>query len=55
MQSIALQVEELMVFRETIAVDYDNHMKLTNTLFGQNAEFQYCHDLGCDHRLGMDW
>jgi hypothetical protein len=32
--------------RETIAVDYENHMKHTNTLCGQNAEFQYCHDLG---------
>jgi hypothetical protein len=28
-----------MLFRETIIVYYDNHMKHINTLCGQNAEF----------------
>jgi hypothetical protein len=41
MQCMALQVERLMVYRETIAVDYENHMKHINTLCGQTAEFQY--------------
>jgi hypothetical protein len=30
-----------MLFRETIAVYCENHMKHINTLRGQNAEFWY--------------
>jgi hypothetical protein len=30
-----------MLIRETIAVYCENHMKHTNTLRGQNAEFKY--------------
>jgi hypothetical protein len=31
----------LMLFRETVAVYCENHMKHTNILHGQRAEFQY--------------
>jgi hypothetical protein len=31
----------LLLFRETIAVYYENHMGHTNTLRKQDAEFQY--------------
>jgi hypothetical protein len=30
-----------MLFRETVAVYCENHTEHTNTLYGQNAEFQY--------------
>jgi hypothetical protein len=30
-----------MLFADTIAVYCENHMERTNTLCGQNAEFQY--------------
>jgi hypothetical protein len=30
-----------MLFSEITAFYYQNHMKHTNTLFGQNAEFEY--------------
>jgi hypothetical protein len=30
-----------MLFRETVAVYYENHREHTNTLCGQNAEFYY--------------
>jgi hypothetical protein len=30
-----------MLFRETVAVYYENHTEHTNTLFGQNAEFVF--------------
>jgi hypothetical protein len=30
-----------MLFRETVAVYYENHTELINTLCGQNAEFWY--------------
>jgi hypothetical protein len=30
-----------MLYRETVAVYCENHMKHTNTLRGQNAEFWY--------------
>jgi hypothetical protein len=32
---------ELMLFRETVAVYCENHIKHTDTLCGQNAEFWY--------------
>jgi hypothetical protein len=31
----------LMLFRETVAVYYENHTEHTNTLCGQNVEFWY--------------
>jgi hypothetical protein len=30
-----------MLFRETVAVYYENHTEHTNTLCGWNAEFKY--------------
>jgi hypothetical protein len=30
-----------MLFRETVAVYYENHMEHTNTLCGQKPEFYY--------------
>jgi hypothetical protein len=30
-----------MLYRETVAVYYEDHTKYTNTLCGQNAEFYY--------------
>jgi hypothetical protein len=35
-----------MLFRETVAVYFENHMKHNNTLCGQNVEFQYVKSCG---------
>jgi predicted component of type VI protein secretion system len=35
----ATKPNRLMLFRETVAVSYENHTEHTNTLCGQNKEF----------------
>jgi hypothetical protein len=35
-----------MLFGETVAVYYENHMEHINTLCGQNARFQYVNAAG---------
>jgi hypothetical protein len=37
----ATKPNQLMLFRETVAVYCENHTEHTDTLFGQNAEFWY--------------
>jgi hypothetical protein len=42
-----------MLFREIMAVYYENHTKHKNILCGQNAEMEYYLMLS-DHRRGLD-
>jgi hypothetical protein len=42
-----------MLFRETTAVYSKNHTKNTNTLCGQNAEFQYVKVCGAYTTTGL--
>jgi hypothetical protein len=42
----ATKTNQLMLFRETIAVYCENHTKHTNTLCRQNAEFWYVKSSG---------
>jgi hypothetical protein len=42
-----------MLFRERIAVDCKNHMKDTNTVCGQNAEFWYVKAGGTCRTTGL--
>jgi hypothetical protein len=37
----ARKINQLMLFRETIAIYCENHTEHINTLGGQNAEFWY--------------
>jgi hypothetical protein len=42
----ATEPNRLMLFRETVAVYCENHSEHTNTLCGQNEEFEYVKEDG---------
>jgi hypothetical protein len=44
--SVSITTNRLMLFREIIAVYYENHTEHINTLCGQNAKFWYVKSCG---------
>jgi hypothetical protein len=52
----ATKPSRLMLFRETVAVCYENHTEHTGTLRGQNAEFR-CVEAGgtYSYHVALDW